>query len=181
MTARDPLLQEMLDEHQLRKLVHRYCRAVDRGDVAELRSLYHDDAQDSHGGFSTGSAGDFVEQIMAARPYLRSMQHHITTVNFAVDAPTAEGEIYTIATHTFSAGARDVDVIVGGRYLDRYAKRDDTWRFLERAIVTDWAQVRDPSNVDLSHPVTRDTPIGSMGSDDLSYTFFSLLRPGSQR
>jgi hypothetical protein len=44
-----PQLQEMLDEFQLRKLVHRYCRAVDRGDDAQLRSLYHHDAQDHHG------------------------------------------------------------------------------------------------------------------------------------
>jgi hypothetical protein len=53
-------------------------------------------------------------------------------------------------------GDRDVDV-VGGRYLDKYEKRDDTWKLLARTIVTDWAQVNDPSLVDLSHPITRDT------------------------
>ena len=31
----DALLQEMLDEFQLRKLVHSYCRAVGRGGIAE--------------------------------------------------------------------------------------------------------------------------------------------------
>jgi hypothetical protein len=51
------------------------------------------------------------------------MQHNITTVNFAIDGNIAEGEIYTIATHTFNAGDRDVDVVVGGRYLDKYEKR----------------------------------------------------------
>lgn len=177
MASTDPLLQEMLDEHQLRKLVHRYCRAVDRGDVAELRSLYHHDAEDAHGAFSSGSAADFIDQMMAARPHLRSMQHHVTTANFAVDGEKAEGEVYTIATHTFAARDRDVDLIVGGRYLDRYDKRDGTWRIIERAIVTDWAQVSDPSAVDLSHPITRDTPKGSMDTDDPSYAFFTLLRP----
>jgi hypothetical protein len=103
------------------------------------------------------------------------MQHNITTVNFAIDGNTAEGEIYTIATHTFSAGDHDVDVIVGGRYLDKYEKRDDTWKIIERTIVTDWAHVNDPSSVDLSHPVTRGTLTGSPGADDPSYQFFSLL------
>src|ERR1700712_4956753 len=137
MTPSDALLQEMLDEYQLRKLVNGYCRAVDRGDLAQLRSLYHDDAEDHHGAFSTGTADDFLRQLVAARPYLRSMQHHVTTVNFAINGSTAEGEIYSVANHTIDAGDRDVDVTVGGRYLDKYEKRDDTWKFVERKIVTD--------------------------------------------
>jgi SnoaL-like domain len=103
------------------------------------------------------------------------MQHHVTTVNFAISGTIAEGEIYSIATHTFSAGDRDVDVTVGGRYLDKYEKRDGTWKFVERRIVTDWANVHDPSSVDLSHPITRDTPRGSPDANDPSYQFFSLL------
>lgn len=180
MTHTDALVQEMIDEHQLRKLAHRYCRAVDRGDFAALRDFYHPDAADAHGSFSSGPVGDFIDQMVAARPFLRSMQHHVTTVNFAVDGDVAEGEIYTIATHTFMAGEHDVDVVVGGRYLDRYEKRDATWRIAERAIVTDWAQVHDPSIRDLRHPVTRDTPAGSMAADDPSFEFFSLLRPSPQ-
>jgi len=175
MAPSDALLQEMLDEFQLRKLVHGYCRAVDHGDDAQLRSLYHHDADDDHGGFSTGSADDFFEALTAARPYLRSMQHNVTTVNFAIDGNRAEGEVYTIATHTFVVGDRDVDVIVGGRYLDRYEKRDGTWKFTERKIVTDWAHVNDPSSVDLSHPITKDTPRGAPDASDPSHQFFSLL------
>ena len=171
----DAALQEMLDEFQLRKLVHRYCRAVDRGDTAALRDLYHDDAEDDHGAFSTGGVDDFLSQLEAARPHLRSMQHNITTVNFAVRGNTAEGEIYTIATHTFRARDRDVDVITGGRYLDRYEKRSGAWKFSERRIVTDWAHINDPSAVDLSHPITKDTPRGTTDANDPSYQFFSLL------
>lgn len=178
MTSSDALLQ-MLDEFQLRKLVHGYCRAVDRGDIAQLRGLYHHDAEDDHGAFSTGTADEFLDELAAARPYIRSMQHNITTVNFAVNGSAAEGEIYTIATHTIAAGDRDVDVIVGGRYLDKYEKRSGTWKFVERKIVTDWAHVNDPSSVDLSHPMTRDTPRGSPDANDPSYQFFSLLLKGA--
>ena len=175
MAATEALHQEMLDEFQLRKLVHAYCRAVDRGDLATLRELYHDDAEDAHGAFSTGSVDDFLSQLAASRPYIRSMQHNITTVNFAISGDSAEGEIYTISIHTFTAGERDVDVIVGGRYLDKYEKRHDTWKIIERMIVTDWANVNDPSSVDLSHPITRDTPRGNPGPDDPSHQYFSLL------
>lgn len=165
----------MLDEYQLRKLVHRYCRAVDRGDIAALRGLYNDDATDDHGAFSTGSVEHFLRQLAAARPHLRSMQHHVTTTNFAVSGDDAEGEIYNIATHTFIAGDRDVDVVVGGRYLDKYQKRAGIWKFSDRTIVTDWARVTDPSSVDLSHPITRDTAMGRPDANDPSYQFFSLF------
>lgn len=171
----DPLLQDVLDEHQLRKLVGSYCRAVDRGDLDGVRDLYHRDARDTHGAFSAGSVDDFIGGLAAARPYLRSMQHHVTTMNFAISGDTAEGEIYGIATHTLISGARDVDVIVGGRYLDKYARRDGSWKFVERAIVTDWARVYDPSPVQFDHPITRDTPRGSPDANDPSHQFFSLL------
>jgi ketosteroid isomerase-like protein len=176
----EALLQEMLDEFALRKLVHAYCRAVDRGDLATLRELYHHDATDAHGAFSTGTVDDFLGRLAASRPYIRTMQHNITTVNFAIDGKTAEGEIYTIATHTFSAKDRDVDVVIGGRYLDKYEKRDDTWKIIERAIVTDWAHINDPSLVDLSHPITRDTLKGTPDAEDPSHRFFSLLSAQAQ-
>jgi SnoaL-like domain len=91
MAATESLLQEMLDEFALRKLVHAYCRAVDRGDFATLRELYHHDAVDAHGEISTGSVDEFLKTLEASRPHIRSMQHHITTVNFAIDDNTAEG------------------------------------------------------------------------------------------
>jgi len=171
----DSLLQEMLDEFALRKVVHTYCRAVDRGDFATLRSLYHHDAVDAHGEISTGSVAEFLKTLEASRPHVRSMQHNVTTVNFVIDGDRAEGEIYTIATHTFGAGDHDVDVIIGGRYLDKYEKRDGIWKIIERTIVTDWAHVNDPSTVDLSHPITRGTLKGSLGADDPAHQFFSMF------
>jgi hypothetical protein len=175
MAIPDDTLQEMIDEQQLRRLVHAYCRAADRGDIATLGMLYHHDAVDAHGGFSVGTADEFLQQLTAARPLLRFMQHHVTTVNFVIDGDAAEGEIYTIAVHTLAGRNRDVDVIVGGRYLDKYAKRDGVWKFAERTIVTDWAQVRDPSAMDLSHPITKDTLKGALDASDPSYQFFSLF------
>jgi len=180
METSDALLQEMIDEFALRKLVHAYCRAVDRGDTERLRDLYHHDAVDAHGGFSAGTADQFLSELAAARPHIRSMQHNVTTVNFAINGDAAEGEIYTIAVHTLVGKGRDVDLVVGGRYLDKYEKRDDTWKISERTIVTDWAQVRDPSSMDLSHPITKDTLKGALDGGDPSYRFFSLLGSPSQ-
>lgn len=175
MTTTDDTQQEMLDEFALRKLVNAYCRAVDRGDTAALHNLYHRDAVDAHGGFSAGDAAAFAEQLTAARPYLRAMQHHITTANFAIDGHRAEGEIYTLAIHTVAGRERDVDVLVAGRYLDKYEKRDDAWKIRHRTIVTDWARVDAPSALDTSHPITRDTVKGALDGSDPAFAFFDLL------
>lgn len=67
MTASESLLQEMLDEFALRKLVHTYCRAVDRGDFATLRRLYHREAVDAHGEISSGSVDEFLKTLEASR------------------------------------------------------------------------------------------------------------------
>jgi ketosteroid isomerase-like protein len=175
MTSTDTALQEMIDEFALRKLVHAYCRAVDRGDIEALRDLYHPDAVDAHGAFSTGSIDGFLEQLAASRPYIRTMQHNITTVNFTIAGHAAEGEIYTIAFHTLAGKERDIDLVVGGRYLDKYEKRDDAWKLIERTIVTDWARVTDPSTMDMSHPITKDTLKGTLDENDPAYQFFSLF------
>ena len=46
---------------------------------------------------------------------------------------------------------------------------------IERTIVTDWANVNDPSSMDMSHPITKDTLKGALDASDPSYQFFSLL------
>jgi hypothetical protein len=92
MATTDSVRQEMIDEFELRRLVHAYCRAVDRGGFEQLRGLYHHDATDAHGGFSNGGTDASLDQLERTRPYIRSMQHNVTTVNFAIDGLCAEGE-----------------------------------------------------------------------------------------
>ena len=77
------------------------------------------------GSFSSWLLVDtFLRTLAETRPYIRSMQHHITTTNFAICGDIAEGEIYSIATHLFAANGGETEVVVGGRYLDKYEKRD---------------------------------------------------------
>lgn len=163
----------MLARDELHQLVNAYCRAVDRADYDALRSLYHPEATDSHGSFSTGGVEQFIAQLQAAEPYVRVSQHNITTTNFVVEGDTARGEIYCLVFHTFAGPERDVDVIIGGRYLDTYAKHDGRWKFGRRTIVADWAYQNDPSRVDFAHPSTRGSLRGQPGQADPSIGVFT--------
>jgi hypothetical protein len=162
----------MLARDELHQLVTAYCRAVDRADYVALRSLYHPGAIDSHGSFSTGGVERFIAQLQAAEPYVRVSQHNITTTNFVVEGDGARGEIYCLVFHTFAGPDHDIDVIIGGRYLDTYIKNDGHWKFLQRTIVADWAYQNDPSQVDFGHPSTRGSLRGKPGQADPSISLF---------
>lgn len=163
----------MLARDELHQLVSAYCRAVDRADYDALRRLYHPDATDAHGSFSEGGVEQFIAALVAAEPYVRVSQHNITTTNFVVDGDTARGEIYCLVFHTFAGPEHDTDVIIGGRYLDAYARHDGRWKFARRTIVADWAYQNDPSRVDFDHPSTRGSLRGRPGQADPSVGLFS--------
>ncbi|WP_145013513.1 nuclear transport factor 2 family protein [Mycobacterium marseillense] len=173
MVVDEARLELMLARDELRALVTSYCRAVDRADYEGLREMYHPDATDSHGSFSTGGVERFIAQLQAAEPYVRVSQHNITTTNFVIEGQRARGEIYCLVFHTFAGPEHDVDVIIGGRYLDEYTKHDGRWKFGKRTIVADWAYRNDPSQVDFEHPSTRGSLRGKPGQDDPSIPVFS--------
>jgi hypothetical protein len=162
----------MLARDELHALVTAYCRAVDRADYDGLRGLYHPEATDSHGSFSTGGVEQFIAQLQAAEPYVRVSQHNITTTNFVVEGEEARGEIYCLVFHTFAGPEHDIDVIIGGRYLDEYTQHDGRWKFSRRTIVADWAYQNDPSQLDFSHPSTRGSLRAEPGQADPSIGLF---------
>jgi hypothetical protein len=166
-------LELMLARDELHQLVTAYCRAVDRADYEALRSLYHPDATDSHGSFSTGGVEQFITQLRAAEPYVRVSQHNITTTNFVIEGDVGRGEIYCLVFHTFAGPEHDIDVIIGGRYLDQYLKHDGSWKFSQRTIVADWAYQMDPSQVNFGHPSTRGSLRGKPGQSDPSINLFT--------
>lgn len=173
MVVDEARLALMLARDELHALVTAYCRAVDRADYQALRGLYHPDAVDSHGSFATGGVEQFIAQLRAAEPYVLVSQHNITTTNFEVEGDAASGEIYCLVFHTFAGPEHDVDVVIGGRYLDKYARHDGRWKFRQRTIVADWAYQNDPSRLDFSHPSTRGSLRGKPGQADPSAGLFT--------
>lgn len=173
MVVDDAKLALLIARDELHQLVNAYCRAVDRADYGTLRGLYHPDATDSHGSFSDGGVDQFIAQLQAAEPYVVVSQHNITTTNFAVEGDAARGEIYCLVFHTFAGPERNIDVIIGGRYLDTYARHEGRWKFSRRTIVADWAYQNDPSQVNFGHPSTRGTLRGQPGQADPSVGLFT--------
>ncbi|MFA5938114.1 MAG: nuclear transport factor 2 family protein [Sinimarinibacterium sp.] len=178
--ARERQLDVLLDKQALYELIMAYANAADRHDHAKMRALYHEDAIDDHGHFAKGPAMEFIDKLPAIQANMDILHHNVTTVNLKLDGDRAEGEVYILAFHKVKDGGAGYDVLIGGRYFDKYEKRDGVWKFSHRAIVADWAYPATPSAVKLDHPFLTGAHIGKPGPADPSYAFFSLFRFGER-
>jgi hypothetical protein len=173
-------LRELLDKNAIRELIYAYANAADRHDHAKMRALYHEDAIDEHGHFAKGPAMEFIDKLPEIQKAMEILHHNVTTVNLKLDGDRAEGEVYIIAFHKVKDGGKGFDVLIGGRYFDKYEKRNGIWKFSHRSIVADWAYPATPSAVNLEHPFLAGAYIGAPGPADPSYAFFSLLKRGER-
>ena len=157
-------LREALDQLELQRLAWLYCHAVDRGDMLLLRSLYHDDAVDDHGEMFSGSADDYVAWLPRMLAGLDACRHTIDSMLFVIDGDRAEGQLVNTAYHRTG----DREVIIGGRYLDTYARRDGVWRILHRSLVMDTFEQRTASPA--AGFIGKGVAWGTAGPDDPVFT-----------
>ena len=175
-------LQALIDKDAIRELVLSYCRAADRHDDLAMRELYHDDALDDHGSYFSGLAMEFIDKLPDIQKPMQILHHNVTTHNIKLDPSNtdfAEGEVYILAMHqALDPEGKLIDFIIGGRYLDKYEKRNNVWKFAHRAILADWCKLAAPSNITLDDHIIAGALIGKPGTDDPSYNFFSLFKRG---
>jgi len=139
VSGRDDVLDRLVSEAAIRDAVLRYCRGVDRADAALTRSAYHPDATDDHGSFK-GSAMEFAERVNGSHATRWSSTMHVVANHSAVvEGDTADAETYVVA-YLRRLDGRSVDV-VGGRYLDRFERRQDQWRIARRVYLWEWSVV----------------------------------------
>jgi hypothetical protein len=134
-------LERMADENDIRHVVYRYCRGIDRRQYDLVRSCYHPDATDEHGDFR-GNLDQFIEMVQQGLPRYRSTNHFIGNLLIEVDGTTARSEAYTIAFHRlFPRGDKPArDYLVGLRYIDDFEKRSGEWRIAHRVCAFDWTR-----------------------------------------
>lgn len=179
--AYPPELQELIDKQAIRDLLAAYFTAADRHDNVKMAALYHDDATDDHGSFFKGLAKDFIATLPKIQEGMAILHHNMTTANIRIEGSYAEGEIYVLAFHQVKKeDGGKLDLLIGGRYFDKYEKRDGVWKFLHKAVVADWATLHDPSIVNLDNPIIEGSYIGKPGETDPSYGVFRLIRRGER-
>ena len=142
----DPDLARALDELRSRaeiaEVAMRYCRAFDRRDEAMLRSCFHPDATHEHGAFD-GPSSDFCTLGLEMVAKLALTHHQLGQISIELDGERAFMESYFTSYHRFGAepppgGEPHEDRILGGRYVDRFERREGVWRIARRQGVNEW-------------------------------------------
>ena len=149
--------EQLWAREQIRDLLYRYCKGIDRRDWALVRSCFADDHVHNHGGF-VGSADEFIGFARTALGAIPVTHHSVSNVHidFSNDGLKASTEANFVAYHLIEAGHHDgtpvptggkaTDWTVAGRYCDHVEKRDGRWLIVRRDAVHDWERV-DEANV----------------------------------
>jgi hypothetical protein len=131
---------------EIKQVLYRYCRGVDRGDQALISSVYHDGATDVHGAWEGDGAGFAAYIVESLDQQSLPSQHHITNVLIELHGDRAAVESYFLAYHPYpdTASADERIAVVGGRYLDRFERRRNIWAIAHRQVVLDWSRAELP-------------------------------------
>lgn len=138
------------DVIELNQLAYRYAAAVDACDVdafldvfhpdARLRS-YHPDAQEPFADLTGHEQLASIPNTM--RGMYRRTAHMMTNHLVEIDGDAASGEVLCTARHLTNdtQAPNSLNVII--RYVDRYERREGSWKIADRRIRFLWSERRE--------------------------------------
>lgn len=126
-----------------------YCHAIDRRRWDLMEHCFHPDATYRFGRIE-GNWRDFVGMARATIDPMRISHHQLGQSLIRIDGDTATSETYFSAYHRVAADAaatdpfpgtgEECDIVISGRYVDRFECRDGDWRIAHRIGLSDWRQ-----------------------------------------
>lgn len=129
-------LRALLDRQAIVECIHRYARGVDRGDEELLRSAYHPDTVEDHGGHVVDGLDGLVGLLTAAHRPFSGYQRYVSNTTIELDGDLAHAESYYLCV--LRQDERGRLLANGGRYVDRVERRDGEWRIARRVVVVEW-------------------------------------------
>ncbi len=138
---RNDNLQQLLDKQAISELCYRYMRGLDRLDRELLTNVFHADGWCEYG-FINCSPAEFIDYALDALAGHSANQHFVGNILIDLDGDQAFGEVYFNAYHKVPSEAGFDDIVIAGRYLDRYERRNNEWRFTYRSEVVDWSRTQ---------------------------------------
>lgn len=135
----EPSPESIADRLAIMELPARYMRALDRLDRDLMCEQFWEDAYMDYGIF-TGGPDEFADFCMSALSSHAANHHMLGQHLIDINGDEAFGEVYFQAFHRVVDGPeKPRDVVIAGRYVDRYEKRNGAWKFSYRSEVVDWA------------------------------------------
>ncbi len=170
----DDTIRALADRLAIEDTLARYCRGIDRCDAEELAQVFTEDARIDYGD-GAKPRDQTIDELMAGLGAMRLTQHNIGNVICRIDGDSAKAETYCVALHILPGQPgeqNDIELVVGGRYLDTLVKREGIWLITERLYIMDWNR-QGPATMQSSGGLF-DTLVrrGSRHPDDASYAWW---------
>ncbi len=129
------------DRDEITALVYRYAELLDGGDIDGVVALFADATWRSA---ATGTVLRAPEEIRAVYESIMpddgtpKTQHLMSnlTIDLVDGADEATGRCYYTVLQGLDAG-EPIQTIVAGRYVDRYRRGSDGWKFADRLFIVD--------------------------------------------
>jgi hypothetical protein len=136
----DPRLQELIDHHEIRKLLAEYCHACDRADPAMMLACYSGDESFDDHGHVKASGPEYVRvmgDLVVSRTEAAS--HVLGQSLIRVEGDNASAETFFVAFFRIPGSGGEpprMNQLVG-RFVDRLERVDGGWKIRHRTCVRD--------------------------------------------
>ena len=156
-------MEQRTDREIIHDIMCLYVHALDRRRWDIMPNLFHKDAVFLFGEVAGDWLG-FIEQAQAIINPMIATHHQLGNMFINIEGNSAWCESYLTATHIlpadfpegmpFPALGRDYIATVGGRYIDKFEKRDGNWGIVSRNGLFDYRQYTEINDGDLyqNHP-----------------------------
>ena len=134
------MLQDLSDRQQIFDVLLRYTRGIDRCNADMINSTYHDDAEAVYQNFTAvgNEIGPALINLVENIQPRKSAQHVISNHLCRIDGDVAHSETYFVSFGVSKSDSPEILMENGGRYLDKFERRNGEWKIAERTIVFDW-------------------------------------------
>lgn len=150
--------------------IYRYCRSVDRLDVALGHAVFHEDARADFGASYNGSGRGWIDFICREHRKFLHHSHQVTNIVLELAGDRAGSESYVTATlRSREDDGRILHRQFWARYVDTWSRRDGRWAIDTRECVIDFDALSEATPIASYERARRDRA-------DPSYAALELAR-----
>lgn len=141
MNSKDQIIESLLAEREIQRVLLRYCRGVDRADEELIASCFHPDACDDHGNWLADGRSVASHIVRAIKPGSARAMHFMGNALVEVEGDKAFAESYILAFRADDREGVPHTRTRAVRFVDRFERRAGEWRISERVVVDEWSRV----------------------------------------
>ena len=135
--------RQLTDRQEITDLIYRYCRSMDRMDIALGHSIWNDGGVADYGAtVYQGDGRGLIDNLCARHLHTLHHSHQVSNIIIALDGDRAGSESYVTAALRFRQDGQLKHTTVWGRYIDQWSRRNGRWGLDKRLSIRDFDEIR---------------------------------------